>query len=193
LASSILTGWRAYIDRFEEAVQAYADEAEPVLVDFDFGGLTVSRELPDGGDGFVQDGISLEWEEAWCAEHEVKRSETHPERLYGCTLLIAVMAPEFCFSLQIGDGCCVAAYSDGHTEMMIPIEEGQVTNITDSLCESRALERFKHALLLFAEETALIETTYEDEIIPEGQESAELPLQTETEENLRSPRSLRPP
>ena len=95
LASSIMTGWRAYIETFEEAVKAYDGASETAAVQFDFGALTIQQQLPGGEDAFVQDGISLAWEEAWCAEHEVKRSETRPERLYGCTLLVAVMAPEF--------------------------------------------------------------------------------------------------
>lgn len=188
LASSILTGWRAYVDCFEEAVKTYEPSPQAAVVEFDFGTLTIQQQLPGGEDAFVQDGISLAWEEAWCAEHEVKRSETRPERLYGCTLLVAVMAPEFCFSLQIGDGCCVSAYADGHTEMMIPVEEEHTTNITDSLCEARALEKFKHTLLLAAEEKeGLAQAPQQTEKTAEAPEAAppkaEVP-KTEATENV---------
>ena len=188
LASSILTGWRAYVDCFEEVVKTYEPSPQAAVVEFDFGTLTIQQQLPGGEDAFVQDGISLAWEEAWCAEHEVKRSETRPERLYGCTLLVAVMAPEFCFSLQIGDGCCVSAYADGHTEMMIPVEEEHTTNITDSLCEARALEKFKHTLLLAAEEKeGLAQAPQQTEKTAEAPEAApqkaEVP-KTEATENV---------
>ncbi len=175
LASSIMTGWRAYIETFEEAVKAYDGASETAAVQFDFGALTIQQQLPGGEDAFVQDGISLAWEEAWCAEHEVKRSETRPERLYGCTLLVAVMAPEFCFSLQIGDGCCVLADANGHTKMMIPVEEEHTTNITDSLCEARALEKFKHTLLLAAEEKENLTQVTPQAGKPEKEPEAEAP------------------
>lgn len=65
------------------------------------------------------------------------------ESAYGTTLIASVMAPTYWFGLQIGDGDCFAFHSDG-TFASVPKESGLVGNLTTSLCEPDAIDKFHH-------------------------------------------------
>lgn len=65
------------------------------------------------------------------------------ESAYGTTLIAAAMTPRFWFGVQIGDGDCIAAETDGTFEA-VPRGPGLVANITTSLCEPDAIDKFLH-------------------------------------------------
>lgn len=65
------------------------------------------------------------------------------ESAYGTTLIAAAMTPDFWFGMQIGDGDCMAGKSDGTLETL-PRRPGLVANITTSLCEPDAIDKFLH-------------------------------------------------
>ncbi|GHU22898.1 hypothetical protein FACS1894172_07720 [Spirochaetia bacterium] len=64
-------------------------------------------------------------------------------RMYGSTLLVTVLAPEFWFHIQIGDGWTVLIKKPGQSEGIFPYEHDQ-DGRADSLCQVNAIERFKH-------------------------------------------------
>lgn len=55
-------------------------------------------------------------------------------KAYGCTLLAALVTPNFLVGLQVGDGALVVAYSDGRSHLLIPPHEAHFGNDTTSLC-----------------------------------------------------------
>jgi serine/threonine protein phosphatase PrpC len=71
------------------------------------------------------------------------KNGNYVETAYGTTLIAAAATPFYWFGLQIGDGDCIAAMEDG-TLRSIPKENGLVANITTSLCEADAIEKFHH-------------------------------------------------
>ena len=143
LESNIINNWNTLIRRFNE---------DPQTFDWNSPSDTLYETTEEDAEAPIQDGISPGWEEKWMAEHDVEINEDCPERMYGSTLLVAVMTAEFCFSLQIGDGCCVLAYPDGHARIMIPLDESKPRNLTNSLCENNALKNFRHDYVLYQKE-----------------------------------------
>jgi hypothetical protein len=63
--------------------------------------------------------------------------------LYGTTLLAAVACGGGVFCLQIGDGDILALRADGTLFKPLPDSLGCVGNLTDSLCQPDAAERFR--------------------------------------------------
>ncbi|MCL4484605.1 MAG: protein phosphatase 2C domain-containing protein [Bacteroidetes bacterium] len=63
---------------------------------------------------------------------------------YGTTLIVAVMARNFWFGLQIGDGKCVAVSDKGAFSQPIPWDDSCFLNVTTSLCDVQALSRFRN-------------------------------------------------
>ncbi|GHU48915.1 hypothetical protein FACS1894200_06810 [Spirochaetia bacterium] len=64
-------------------------------------------------------------------------------RMYGSTLLVTVVAPQFWFHIKIGDGWTVLIRNPGQFEGIFPYEHDQ-DGRTDSLCQVNAIGRFKH-------------------------------------------------
>ncbi|MBQ8530485.1 MAG: protein phosphatase 2C domain-containing protein [Parabacteroides sp.] len=80
-----------------------------------------------------------------------KKYETNPEesyiKAYGTTLIASVVYPGyFWFGLQIGDGKCVAAYEDGTFNQPIPWDDACFLNVTTSLCDGNAIDKFRYCL-----------------------------------------------
>jgi serine/threonine protein phosphatase PrpC len=84
-------------------------------------------------------------EEKHCQKHQIKKPETKNEifTLYGSTLVAVVIAKDFWFNIQLGDGWCVVFDSTGKGKGTLPYSHNN-DNKTDSLCQSDALNRFKH-------------------------------------------------
>ena len=157
LKSSIINNWNTLVDAFHEDPQGFGWDSLETLP-------TRPAGEPDP-DSPVEEGIDLEWELQWIEENAVIIKEEHPERLYGCTLLAAVMTPELCFSVQIGDGCCVIVFPDGQAAPMIPFDDGKPSNVTDSLCEWAALGKFKHALYIPGQDEAADDETVQESVL----------------------------
>jgi len=66
------------------------------------------------------------------------------EKAYGCTLIAAIVTGSYWLAIQIGDGKCVAAYNDGVFVEPVPVDENCLGNRSTSLCNSNAIESFRH-------------------------------------------------
>ena len=66
------------------------------------------------------------------------------ESAYGTTVVAAVVTPRYWFGIHIGDGKCVAVSPDGRFLQPIPWDDKCFLNATTSLCDSEALENFRH-------------------------------------------------
>jgi serine/threonine protein phosphatase PrpC len=64
-------------------------------------------------------------------------------RLYGTTLLAALVSDSFWFAIQIGDGMCVTLQKNGTAELPIPTDARLAFGRTTSLCDTEAIENFR--------------------------------------------------
>lgn len=62
---------------------------------------------------------------------------------YGTTLIAAVRTHHFWFGLHIGDGKCVVVSETDEYLQPIPWDDKCFLNVTTSLCDDKALERFR--------------------------------------------------
>jgi len=65
------------------------------------------------------------------------------EKTYGCTLMCVAMTSDFWFGFHIGDGKCIAFDKEGNNYEPIPWDENCFLNKTTSLCDSKAIEKFR--------------------------------------------------
>lgn len=70
--------------------------------------------------------------------------EKRIESAYGTTLIAVVVTPDYWFGIHIGDGKCVAISPDGRFLQPIPWDDKCFLNATTSICDTRALENFRH-------------------------------------------------
>lgn len=80
-----------------------------------------------------------------------KNELAHPDdfyvKAYGSTLMAVVVYPGyFWFGLHIGDGKCVACYEDGSWDQPIPWDDSCFLNVTTSLCDEKAVDKFRYCL-----------------------------------------------
>lgn len=73
-----------------------------------------------------------------------KYEEGRIESAYGTTLIAVAMTNEFWFGIHIGDGKCVAVNPEGKFVQPIPWDLKCFLNTTTSMCDSDALDRFRH-------------------------------------------------
>jgi len=73
--------------------------------------------------------------------------ERYLYRAYGTTMLLAVVVRDKLLLLQIGDGSCVVLLGDGEFLMPVPPDEENFLNVTVSLCDEQACQKFRHAVL----------------------------------------------
>lgn len=69
------------------------------------------------------------------------------EKAYGTTLIAACQTKEYWFGLQIGDGKCVCISQDGSMYEPIPWDEDCQANITTSICDSEAIDKFRYCFM----------------------------------------------
>jgi serine/threonine protein phosphatase PrpC len=88
-----------------------------------------------------------EEETAFCAEHGVDpENENDRVRLYGTTLIAALVYRKNWFVLQIGDGKCVCIDPEGVPFFPPELEDESLAGgKTTSLCDSDAAGHFRHA------------------------------------------------
>lgn len=66
-------------------------------------------------------------------------------KAYGTTLIMTLLCPKlFWLGLHIGDGKCVAHYEDGSWEQPIPWDNDCFLNVTTSLCDEKAVDKFRY-------------------------------------------------
>lgn len=66
------------------------------------------------------------------------------ESAYGTTMIAVAMTQEYWFGIHIGDGKCVAVNPEGEFKQPIPWDRKCFLNATTSICDSDAIERFRH-------------------------------------------------
>ena len=66
------------------------------------------------------------------------------ESAYGTTLIAVAMTHEYWFGIHIGDGKCVAINPEGKFVQPIPWDQKCFLNATTSICDSDALNSFRH-------------------------------------------------
>jgi serine/threonine protein phosphatase PrpC len=81
-----------------------------------------------------------------CAENNIDaESENDRVRMYGTTLIAAMTQKAFWIALQIGDGKCVILDPEGTPRFPVPEDENLGGGKTTSLCDTNALENFRHS------------------------------------------------
>lgn len=76
---------------------------------------------------------------------------------YGTTLVAVVLTDTYGFGLQIGDGDATIGYSDGSYDS-IPKDESLIANITTSLCEEDAFDKFHERIFTGKPAYAIVTT-----------------------------------
>lgn len=66
---------------------------------------------------------------------------------YGTTLLLAVSIGSQVLIMQIGDGTCAVLLSNGEFKIPVPPDEENFLNVTTSLCDINAEQKFRHVIL----------------------------------------------
>lgn len=89
---------------------------------------------------FTEDELAVISDKAKKKYLEYKRIES----AYGTTMIAVGMTDEFWIGLQIGDGKCVAVNPEGKFLQPIPWDNKCFLNATTSICDSHALENFRH-------------------------------------------------
>lgn len=69
------------------------------------------------------------------------------ERLYGTTLIAGLLTDRYLLLLQQGDGRCVVFDEKGVVSQPIPWDDTCFLNVTTSLCDQDAIERFRYHLI----------------------------------------------
>jgi hypothetical protein len=123
------------------------------------------------GAHFAKNSITPD-EEKHCQEHRIKKPETENEifTLYGSTLVAVVIAKDFWFNIQLGDGWCVVFDSAGKGKGALPYLHNN-DGKTDSLCQFDAQNQCKHHFDLQKIAGAFVMTDGVTESFPSGEPS----------------------
>lgn len=85
-------------------------------------------------------------------DSSIKALEKNPIKAYGSTFIAGVIAMDYCFILQLGDGNAMLFFSDGSSEMPEELVDEELQfNVTTSLCNSDAALCFRHCYRNFSE------------------------------------------
>lgn len=134
---------RDYLADLEAFVKALNEDSEKVLRGMEASILSKWNSAVQEYD--AQHKELTEWEEDWCTKKQFTVNEQAREKLYGTTLVMSVLSPQFAIGIQNGDGACAAIYENAEAEFFLPQEDGEhALNITQSLSSSVAMERFVH-------------------------------------------------
>lgn len=69
------------------------------------------------------------------------------EHIYGTTLIAGLLTERYLLLLQQGDGRCVVFNQDGSACQPIPWDDKCFANITTSLCDTDAVQRFRYSVI----------------------------------------------
>lgn len=69
------------------------------------------------------------------------------EHIYGTTLIAGLMTEKYLLLLQQGDGRCVVFNKDGTVSQPIPWDDKCFANVTTSLCDEDAIQRFRYCAI----------------------------------------------
>lgn len=77
----------------------------------------------------------------WIADFE---NDVKIEECYGCTLLAAVVTPDYWFAIHIGDGKIISLNDNPVFQEPVPWDDRCLDNVTTSLCRADALYCFRY-------------------------------------------------
>jgi serine/threonine protein phosphatase PrpC len=104
--------------------------------------------------------------------------------IYGTTLIAALMAENFWFALQIGDGACMALDSDEVPSIVIPEDTRLGFGCTTSLCDFNAIDNFRECWGRDKIDALIVATDgMVDSFSPEGYQSFIKKFYTEFKKN----------
>lgn len=69
------------------------------------------------------------------------------EHIYGTTLIAGLITEKYLLLIQQGDGRCVVFNDDGSASQPIPWDEKCFANVTTSLCDEDAIQRFRYCTI----------------------------------------------
>ncbi|MBQ7503009.1 protein phosphatase 2C domain-containing protein [bacterium] len=69
------------------------------------------------------------------------------EHIYGTTLIAGLLTERYLLLLQQGDGRCVVFNQDGSACQPVPWDDKCFANITTSLCDTDAVQRFRYSVI----------------------------------------------
>lgn len=69
------------------------------------------------------------------------------EHIYGTTLIAGLLTERYLLLLQQGDGRCVVFNHDGSACQPVPWDDKCFANVTTSLCDTDAVQRFRYAVI----------------------------------------------
>lgn len=78
------------------------------------------------------------------SKKDLELTQENAESAYGTTLILIVLAVNYCFGIQIGDGDCIAIDENGEMFNPVPNDDRLQFNITTSLCDKDAIRNFRH-------------------------------------------------
>jgi serine/threonine protein phosphatase PrpC len=119
---------------------------------------------------FNQNPITCD-EKKYCQKNKIEiatKSDKEIFTMYGSTLAAVVIAKDFWFNIQLGDGWCVIFEQHGKGKGALPYLHNN-DNKTDSLCQSDAPNRFKHSFGLQKITGAFVMTDGVTESFPSGE------------------------
>lgn len=77
------------------------------------------------------------------------------EHIYGTTLIAALLTDRYLLMIQQGDGRCVVFGPDGTVGQPIPWDDKCFANVTTSLCDEDAIQRFRFRVIDLNEATPI--------------------------------------
>ena len=69
------------------------------------------------------------------------------EHIYGTTLIAALLTDRYLLLIQQGDGRCVVFDGEGAVSQPVPWDDKCFANVTTSLCDEDAIQRFRYAVI----------------------------------------------
>lgn len=100
--------------------------------------------------------VSQELEQNPLSEEELQRAPVYAEkykagirteRMYGTTLIAGLQTESYLLLLQQGDGRCVVFDGNGDASQPIPWDDRCIGTATTSLCDSDAVQSFRHCVI----------------------------------------------
>lgn len=77
----------------------------------------------------------------------------HIERIYGTTLIAALLIRNVLLVVHQGDGRCIVMYEDGSYDQPVPWDESCIGNVTSSLSDDNAPDKIRHKVMDLGQKT----------------------------------------
>ncbi|GHT60003.1 hypothetical protein FACS1894109_16970 [Spirochaetia bacterium] len=134
------------ITEFVETLKAREMTLEDIEADHE----TLLRKLEKSIIAFWHEMVEADYTEEPFTTEELEKAGVEPlafqspSHFYGTTLIAVAAVESYWFGLHIGDGKCVAIDRRGICTEPIPWDDTCFLNVTTSLCDNDAAEKFRH-------------------------------------------------